>query len=75
MFTEQTSLLTLPVLNQQRSLWCLLRLWGLANAGNLIGGYQIGLVLLWTGPKLGIFDHKTAIAIGTHVAHFGWNVI
>jgi len=75
LFTEQTSLLTLPVLNQERSLWSLLRLWGLVIAGNLVGGYIIGIVLLWIGPKLGIFDHETVIAIGTHVANFDWNVI
>ncbi|WP_028375262.1 formate/nitrite transporter family protein [Leeuwenhoekiella sp. MAR_2009_132] len=71
LFTEQTSLLTLPVLNRQHSVVSLLRLWGLVIFGNLLGGTLIGLVLVWIGPKLGIFDAETVITIGTHVAGFG----
>ncbi|MGO4911261.1 formate/nitrite transporter family protein [Leeuwenhoekiella sp. W20_SRS_FM14] len=71
LFTEQTSLLTLPVLNRQHSVVSLLRLWGLVIFGNLLGGTLIGLVLVWIGPKLGIFDVETVITIGTHVADFG----
>ncbi|MDP5045430.1 MAG: formate/nitrite transporter family protein [Leeuwenhoekiella sp.] len=71
LFTEQTSLLTLPVLNRQHSVVSLLRLWGLVIFGNLLGGTLIGLVLVWIGPKLGIFDVETVITIGTHVAGFG----
>ena len=75
LFTEQTSLLTLPVLNREHSLWSLLRLWGLVILGNLIGGYCIGLLLIWIGPELGIFDHATIIKIGTHVADYHGLVI
>ncbi|MAW95285.1 MULTISPECIES: formate/nitrite transporter family protein [unclassified Leeuwenhoekiella] len=75
LFTEQTSLLTLPVLNRQRDLWSLLRLWGLVIVGNLIGGFLMGLLLIWIGPQLGIFDHATIIAIGTHVADYDGLVI
>ena len=76
LFTEQTSLLTLPVLNRQRDLKSLLRLWGLVILGNLIGGYLIGMVLIWIGPKLGIFDHETIRAIGEHVAHYeSWVIV
>ncbi|MFI8379730.1 formate/nitrite transporter family protein [Leeuwenhoekiella sp. NPDC079379] len=71
LFTEQTSLLTLPVLNRQHSIVSLLRLWGLVIFGNLLGGTLIGLVLVWIGPKLGIFDVETVITIGKHVAGFG----
>ena len=39
LFTEQTSLLTLPVLNKKRSAASLLRLWGIVIAGNLAGGF------------------------------------
>ncbi len=75
LFTEQTSLLTLPVLNRQRDLMSLLRLWGLVIVGNLIGGYLMGLVLIWIGPKLGIFDLGTIAAIGEHVADYEGLVI
>ena len=76
LFTEQTSLLTLPVLNRQRSPMSLLRLWGLVILGNLIGGYLMGMVLIWIGPKLGIFDHQTIVAIGEHVAGYdSWVIV
>ncbi len=76
LFTEQTSLLTLPVLNKKRSVASLLKLWGLVILGNLIGGYQMGAVLTWIGPKLGIFDHKTIENIAIHVISYGgWTIL
>ena len=75
LFTEQTSLLTLPVLNKQQRIKNLLRLWGLVIVGNLIGGWLIALVLMWIGPKLGIFDTHTVVRIGEHVADFSLPVI
>ncbi|NIS10327.1 MAG: formate/nitrite transporter family protein, partial [Aliifodinibius sp.] len=38
LFTEQTSILVLPVLNGQRSIWQLLRVWIDVIIGNIIGG-------------------------------------
>lgn len=70
LFTEQTSLLTLPVLNKKRSAWSLLKLWALVILGNLIGGMLMALLLTWVGPQLGIFDLKSVATIGEHVAHY-----
>ncbi len=70
LFTEQTSLLTLPVLNKKRSLVSLLKLWGLVILGNLIGGYLIAFLLVWIGPRLEIFDLKTIEKIATHVTQY-----
>jgi formate/nitrite transporter FocA (FNT family) len=67
LYTEQTSLLSLPVLNNKQSVWILLKLWGVIILGNLIGGYLISLVLLWIGPKLHIFDSVTVEKIAMHV--------
>ncbi len=67
LFTEQTALLTLPVLNKKRSLSSMLRLWGLVVSGNLLGGYFIGLLLIWLGPRLGIFDLRVIETIALHV--------
>lgn len=67
LFTEQTSLLSLPVLNKKQSVWKLLKLWTIVIIGNLVGGYLIALVLLWIGPKLHIFDMKTVEKIAMHV--------
>jgi len=75
LFTEQTSLLTLPVLNRKHSLWSLLRVWGLVILGNLIGGWLIAFVMLWLGPALHIFDTETMVTIGNHVADFSVPVI
>ncbi|MDN3670753.1 formate/nitrite transporter family protein [Echinicola jeungdonensis] len=75
LFTEQTSLLTLPVLNKKRSLGSLLKIWGLVITGNILGGYMIAFVLIWIGPKLGAFDLITIEKIGVHVTSFSAGVI
>ncbi|HIB38135.1 formate/nitrite transporter family protein [Mesonia sp.] len=67
LFTEQTSLLTLPVLNRKRSFGSLFRIWGLVIFGNLIGGFLIALTLIWIGPKLQLFNLKTIETIALHV--------
>ncbi|MEM0516825.1 MULTISPECIES: formate/nitrite transporter family protein [Aequorivita] len=75
LFTEQTSLLTLPVLNKKRSFRSLLKLWGLVISGNLIGGYLIAFLLVWIGPHLGIFNLLTVEKIAVHVTHYDNSVI
>ncbi len=70
LFTEQTSLLTLPVLNKKRSLPSLLKIWGLVILGNLLGGYLIAFLLVWIGPRLGIFDLLTVEKIALHVTNY-----
>lgn len=69
LFTEQTALLTLPVLNKKRSIGSMLKLWGLVIIGNLLGGYFMSFVLTWLGPRLEIFDHEVVEAIAMHVLH------
>jgi formate/nitrite transporter FocA (FNT family) len=75
LFTEQTSLLTLPVLNKKRSISSLLKLWGLVILGNLIGGYLIAFLLVWFGPHLNIFDLQTIEKISLHVTQYNNIVI
>ncbi|GMQ30472.1 formate/nitrite transporter family protein [Algoriphagus confluentis] len=67
LFTEQTALLTLPVLNKKRTPLSMLKLWGLVISGNLAGGYFIGSLLVWLGPRLGIFDLHVIETIALHV--------
>ncbi len=67
LFTEQTSLLALPVLNRKRSLGSLLGLWGLVIAGNLLGGFLITFLLVWWGPAMHLFDLATIEKIAVHV--------
>ena len=69
LFTEQTALLTLPVLNKKRSAGSMFKLWGVVIAGNLVGGYIIALILLWLGPHLGIFNSEVVVEIAKHVIH------
>jgi formate/nitrite transporter FocA (FNT family) len=75
LFTEQTALLTLPVLNKKRNILSLLRVWGLVIIGNLIGGYSIALLLLWLGPNLHLFDQEVIVKIAEHVLDFDLIVI
>lgn len=73
LFTEQTSLLTLPVLNKKRSFASLLKLWGIVISGNLMGGFLMAGVVIWIGPHLGIFDIQSVESIAVHVAeHNMW---
>lgn len=73
LFTEQTSVLTLPVLNGQRKIIELLRIWGLVIVGNVIGGILFTLFIGALAPQLNLFTHETMITVGSHVAHHdGW---
>ncbi len=71
LFTEQTALLTLPVLNKKRNLLSLLRIWGLVISGNLVGGYLIAILLIWLGPRLHVFDQDVVIRYAMHVLDYG----
>ncbi|WP_417886572.1 formate/nitrite transporter family protein [Zunongwangia sp.] len=75
LFTEQTSLLTLPWLNNKRSIKSLLKIWGIVILGNLIGGYIMSFILIWIGPKLGIFEHNAIEKIAHHVTDYNGIVI
>ena len=75
LFTEQTSLLSLPVLNNKQSVTNLLKLWGLVIIGNLTGGWLISALLIWIGPALGIFTLYAVEKIASHVTSFSPQVI
>ncbi|MGO3690094.1 MAG: formate/nitrite transporter family protein [Psychroflexus halocasei] len=67
LFTEQTSVLALPVLNGQRSIWEMLKVWGIVISGNLIGGILFVFFIGSTAAELNLFDQKTIADIGIHV--------
>lgn len=71
LFTEQTSLLTLPVLNGNESVRSLLGLWGLVITGNLAGGLVFGLATWFVAPRLGIFSVAEMASIAEHVVGVG----
>ncbi|MBV7434915.1 formate/nitrite transporter family protein [Cardiobacteriaceae bacterium TAE3-ERU3] len=66
LFTEQTSLLTLPVLNKLRSVGSLLKLWGIVIAGNLIGGWLFAIGALWLAPQMDWFSHQEMATLAKH---------
>ena len=70
LFTEQTSLLALPVLSNKRSVLSMLKIWGIVILGNLVGGMLIALTLSWVGPNLGIFNAQVIGKIGEHYAMY-----
>jgi formate/nitrite transporter FocA (FNT family) len=70
LFTEQTSLLALPVLNGQRSLLELFRLWAVVISGNILGGIAFTFFIGAIAPELGLFDTKTMVTIGEHVLQY-----
>jgi formate/nitrite transporter FocA (FNT family) len=84
LFTEHTTLAVLPVLDRQRSVRDLGRVWGIIYAGNLIGGIVFALFAVTIGPAFDIFDiaaldtivtpyikHEIGILFGTAVLA-GW---
>jgi len=67
LFTEQTSVLALPVLNRQRTIFELLTIWGVVILGNIIGGIVFAFSIGSLAPQLGVFDHTTMVKLGLHV--------
>ncbi|WP_405397134.1 formate/nitrite transporter family protein [Maribacter sp. Asnod2-G09] len=71
LFTEQTSVLALPMLNGQRSIWELFRVWGVVILGNIIGGNIFAVFIGLLAPHLHLFTEETMVEIGTHVVKEG----
>lgn len=69
LFTEQTSLLALPVLHGRRTITELMKLWGLVITGNLLGGAIIALIICSVGTSMGIISAKSIADIALHVTH------
>lgn len=70
LFTEQTSLLSLPVIGGRKTISDLLSLWGIVVLGNLVGGYMIGLFVVWIGPALGVISLSGIEQLAEHVSHY-----
>lgn len=75
LFTEQTSVLALPVLNGQRSFWELLRIWALVIVGNIIGGMFFAWFIGNLAPKMHLFTTDTMVIVGSHVLNYEWWVL
>jgi formate/nitrite transporter FocA (FNT family) len=59
LFTEQTTLAVLPVLNRKASLADLARTWSVVYIANLIGATGFAWLAVQIGPALGVIDRRT----------------
>jgi len=75
LFTEHTALAILPVLNRSVSLKDLFILWGIVYAGNLIGGFLFGFLLVNIGPQVGFIKQDTFYFLAHELVKFEWNII
>ena len=75
LFTEQTSILVLPVLNDQRSIWQLLRVWMDVIAGNILGGILFVIFIAFLAPQMNLFSHQVMADVGEHVLNYSSLVI
>ena len=67
LFTEQTSLLALPVLHKKRTFRELLQLWGIVISGNLIGGIVMTFLVVLIGVNLEITNYESVATVAKHV--------
>lgn len=75
LYTEQTSVLALPVLNGQRNIWELLRVWALVIFGNIIGGMFFAFFIGVLAPKMHLFTTETMVSVGNHVIDYDWWIL
>ena len=75
LFTEQTSLLSLPVLNKIEPLRKLLRLWGIVIAGNIVGGCLFAALMVGLGLNMQLFSVSDIDIYAEHILGFRWWVI
>ncbi len=67
LFTEQTTLAVLPVLNRRASLGHLARLWATVYVANLCGAAAFAILTVLTGPKLGVIEPRVFGEIASKV--------
>ncbi len=67
LFTEQTSLLALPVFHKKRKISELMQLWGIVILGNLVGGAIMAVIIVLVGNGMGIISYESVSAIALHV--------
>lgn len=75
LFTEQTSLLSLPVINKIEPVSKLLRLWGIVIAGNVVGGCLFAALMIGLGLNMHLFSASDIDAYAEHILGFRWWVI
>lgn len=71
LFTEHTTLAVLPVLNKDKTLPQLLKIWGIIYGGNLLGGYLMAFILIQTTTSYGIINYEVFTKIASHFVSYG----
>lgn len=73
LYTEQTTLAVLPVLNKRAPVAGLLRLWVIVYCANLIGVAAFAWMMTQVGPALGVIDpHAFGVFAHPLTDHPGW---
>lgn len=75
LFTEQTSLLSLPVLNKIQPVSKLLRLWAIVIVGNILGGCLFAFLMIGLGLHMGLFSSEHIDHFAQHVLSHDWWII
>jgi len=75
LFTEHTTLAVLPVLNARASVESLARLWSVVWLGNITGATIFSGIVVFIGPRLGIYGPRELYAIGGELVHYPWWLI
>jgi formate/nitrite transporter FocA (FNT family) len=75
LFTEQTALAIMPVLNGKVGFGELMRLWSVVFIGNVIGGSLIALFISWIGPQRGIISPEAFTTFSENLTEPKWFVI
>lgn len=74
LFTEQTALAMLPVLNGKVSIGQLVRLWGFVMLGNLIGGILFSFFITWIGTESGHIPKESFEHIAKSMIEPSWQI-
>lgn len=75
LFTEQTALAVLPVLNRRATLRVLLRLWVVVYFSNLLGAVAFAGLATVIGPPLGVIEPSAFGTIAHRLTDHSWLVI
>src|SRR5215471_15969137 len=75
LFTEQTTLAVLPVLNGRAGFGALARLWGVVYVANLLGAAGFATLAVVIGPATGVIDPPVFGDIGRSLTDHSGPVI
>lgn len=75
LFTEQTTIAVIPVLNGSQKLKSLFRLWGIVLGGNLIGGFIFSCILATLPVEMNIIKPEAYQHIAERIPHYKWSLL